>query len=57
MLSIYPQLEGKVFTLKEYVSEDNEYNDIDDPWGYSLDIYKKCAKEIVECIDKLIQTL
>ena len=57
VLSIYPQLEGKVFTLKEYVSKDNEYNDIDDPWGYSLDIYKKCAKEIVECIDKLIQTL
>lgn len=57
VLSIYPKLEGKVFTLKEYVSQDDGYKDIDDPWGYSLDVYKMCASEIVKCIDKLIKLI
>lgn len=57
VLSIYPNLEGKVFTLKEYIKSDDKYLDIDDPWGYGLDVYKKTAKEIVDAIDKLVEII
>lgn len=57
VLSIYPNLEGKVFTLKEYIKSNDKYLDIDDPWGYGLDVYKKTAKEIVEAIDKLLKII
>ena len=57
ILSLYPMLEGKVFTLKEYADEKNKYIDIDDPWGLSLEVYKKCAKEIVENVDKIIKKI
>lgn len=54
---MFPEAKNKTFTLKEYV--DNDLNDInvDDPWGYSLDIYKKCAKEIEDNLLKLIEKI
>jgi len=56
VLNKYPDLEGKVFTLKEYLGE-QEYLDIDDPWGFSMDVYTSCAKEIVNYVDKLIEKI
>jgi len=56
VLNKYPNLENKVYTLKEYIGE-NGYSDIDDPWGYGIDVYSSCAKEIVNCVDKLIDKL
>lgn len=56
VLNRYPKLNGKVFTLKEYVGE-KEYIDIDDPWGFSKDVYTSCAKEIVEYVDKLLEKI
>ena len=50
-------LEGKVYTLREFVMPSDVYKDIDDPWGLNLKVYKDCAKEIVECVDKLILKL
>lgn len=55
ILSIYPNLKDKVFTLKEYINPEIEYKDIDDPWGLSLNVYEMCAKEIVDYVDKLIE--
>lgn len=64
--SAYPWLREKVFTLKEYAGEDawnpqyNEYNyllDIADPFGMSLQEYKKCAREIKAAVEKLIGKL
>ena len=46
-----------MLTLKEYVNNHIEYKDIDDPWGLNLEVYKSCAKEIVENVDKLIKKL
>ncbi len=57
VLQIYPQLKDRTFTLKEYVKDNGNYDDIDDPWGYSIDVYKNCASEIVKNIDKLILML
>lgn len=58
VLAYFPKLKGKVFTLKEYVyGSDIENIDIDDPWGYSLQIYDACSKEIVDCVNKLLEKI
>ena len=56
VLDMYPELEGKVFTMKEYVNYEREYHDsinIKDPWGYDIETYRACVAEIEECIDLL----
>ena len=52
LVNIYPNLKKKIFTLKEYVGE-NEFN-IKDPWGYNITTYRMCATEIDRALDKLI---
>lgn len=54
---LYPKLKDKVYTLKEYVNNNIEYKDIDDPWGLNLSVYRTCAKEIVDNVDKLIKKI
>ena len=60
VLELYPELKGKVFTMKEYV-EYNESNhdeiDIADPWGYDRETYLECSKEISECIELLLKKI
>ena len=56
ILSQYPQLQDKVFTLKEYVGI-KEQIDIKDPWGYSLKVYEECAEEIKDCLQKLLEKI
>lgn len=58
-LQMYQNLKGKVFTMKEYVQvdENNEDLDIQDPWGYDIEIYRMCASKIDGCLDKLIEKL
>ena len=57
VLQLYPSLEGKVFTMKQYVKLDREGQDMDikDPWGYNLETYKASAKEIYNCLQELIK--
>jgi protein-tyrosine phosphatase len=50
---MYPGLEGKVFTLKEYAGYDKDDLNISDPWGGDLSTYRFCAAEINECIEKI----
>lgn len=59
ILQMYPNLNGKVYTMKEYVNDNGEYSDIDisDPWGYDMEIYRFCASEINKCLDKLIEKI
>ena len=49
----YPNLANRVKLLGEY-SKDKKYKEIDDPWGYSFNVYEKCAKEIVDSIEGFI---
>ena len=49
---IYPNLENKIFLLKEYVGLEGE---IEDPWGGSLKTYSKCAKELDDYIELLLK--
>ena len=57
VLFLYPNLNGKVFTMKEYAGLDKNSNDMDinDPWGYDLNVYYNCAKEIEECLEKIVE--
>lgn len=49
----YPALADKVKLLGAYAL-DKEYDEIDDPWGYNLNVYNNCAKEIVDSIEGFI---
>ena len=58
VIDIYPELEGKVFTMKEYVRYSREYHDsmnIKDPWGYDIETYRSCVSEIDECLELLLK--
>ena len=48
---LYPNMKNKIFLLKEYVGSHGE---ISDPYGFGIDVYSKCAKEIDNCLDLLI---
>ena len=55
VIIMYPELKDKVFTMKEYAGYPDYDLDIQDPWGYGLDVYKNCAKEIEICIEKIVE--
>lgn len=55
---MYPELDHKIFTIKEYAyGPEVENKDIEDPWGYPVEVYKKCAKEIHDALEKVILKL
>lgn len=59
VLYMYPNLEGKVYTMKEYAGIDKNGEDmnINDPWGYDMNVYMNCVEEIYECIQKIIENI
>lgn len=59
VMQMYPNLKDKVYTMKEYVQDERNKEDIDikDPWGYDIEIYRFCAAEIDKCLDRLIEKL
>ncbi len=60
VLDIYPELENKVYTMKEYIDYERQYHDkidIKDPWGYDVETYRYCLSEIDECVNKLIEKI
>jgi protein-tyrosine phosphatase len=66
IISKFPQFKSKVYTLKEYISDShgiaekqkgNQGLDISDPYGMPLHVYKLCAEEIKDAVDKLVNLL
>lgn len=57
LINMYPDLKDKIFTLKEYVEVTEKGIEIRDPWGYTLAVYRFCAAEIDECLNKLIEKI
>lgn len=59
VLEWYSNLEGRVFTMKEYAELDKHGKDMDisDPWGYDINIYEICASEIENCLEKTLVKL
>lgn len=58
LIYLYPELKGKIFTLKEYVNYDKEgcgNINIKDPWGFDIETYRACNAEIDKCLDLLIE--
>ena len=49
VLSAFPQADGKVFTLAEYSGEND---DVADPYGGSVDVYRSCRDEIDRMVNK-----
>ena len=56
---MYPELNNKIYTFKEYVNFDETGKDIDikDPWGYDIEVYRFCAGEIENCMKKLLEKI
>lgn len=58
VLQVFPNLEGKVYTIKEYAgTEDAQDIDISDPWGSGVLRYRICAEEINNLLDKIIDKI
>ena len=54
VLLMEPRMEGKVFTLKEYLRLDDE-KDVQDPFGRGEEVYRKTAEELDELIRQVVQ--
>jgi len=54
ILAYYKDLKDKVYTMKEYAGFSANDLDIRDPYGYEINTYRNCAREIEECIKELI---
>lgn len=54
---LYPSLREKIYTIKEYAGFEELDIDIKDPWGYDIEIYRSCASEIENCIQKIEKKL
>ncbi len=54
VLKMYPNLIGKVYTMKEYagLGKEGQNMDIKDPWGQNNETYKQCAEEIKQCLSQ-----
>ncbi|NLJ41593.1 MAG: low molecular weight protein arginine phosphatase [Clostridiales bacterium] len=55
-----PGARGKVYTFLEYIGglgEDVKAKDILDPFGGSIQVYRKSAAEIKKAVDKLVEGL
>lgn len=59
VLYLYPDLKGKVFTMKEYagIHKNGQDMDIKDPWGYDEYVYRRCAEEINECLKLTLEKI
>lgn len=57
VINIYPHLKDKIYTIKEYSGYEESDLDIQDPWGYSIDVYRKCAEEIDKCLQLIIKKI
>ena len=57
VISMYPNLKEKIFTINEYADFDKSDLDIPDPWGYDIETYRFCASTISKCLNKIIDKI
>jgi len=56
LISYFPQLSDKYFTLIEYTNTKSaKSKDIADPFGGNVGLYEETAKQLEKYIDKIIQ--
>lgn len=51
----FPTAKDKVFTIKEFVGDG--YQDVIDPFGGNVEIYRKTFQELSQMVDKIIKKL
>ncbi|WP_449620799.1 low molecular weight protein arginine phosphatase [Robertmurraya sp. Marseille-Q9965] len=56
VIYMFPEGKEKTFTLKEFAGHEFDW-DIIDPFGGSLEMYRKTYKDIRENIDKIVERL
>lgn len=56
VIRMFPEVKEKTFTLKEFAGHETDW-DIIDPFGGSLEMYRKTYKDIRENIDTIIERL
>mgnify|MGYP000903474145 CR=1 FL=1 len=54
ILNRFPKAKGKVFLLGEFVGD---YSEISDPFGQSVEVYKKVADELKQKLSKTLERL
>lgn len=54
VLSMFPEAEGKTFTLKEFAGA---AGDIIDPYGGPVEIYRSTFKDLTEAIDQILDRI
>lgn len=56
ILQIAPHVQDKVFTLKEYANAGDTIEDVNisDPFGQSVEVYRKSANEIMKALKKVL---
>lgn len=59
LVNFFPGAQSKTYTLKEYVYENAKgfSTDISDPYGGTEEVYRRCATEIKDAVDLLIERL
>ncbi|MGI6678052.1 MAG: low molecular weight protein arginine phosphatase [Dehalobacterium sp.] len=57
ILYVYPEGEGKTFTLKEFAFDALGDLNIDDPYGYDLDYYRRCSLQLEDIISRILEKI
>lgn len=58
VLKAHPEAQGRVFLLKEFAGvEDAKTMDISDPFGQTVEVYRRTAQEIQESLTKILKRL
>ena len=56
LIQMFPNLKEKIYTIKEFAYGENYTDkDISDPWGYDITVYRNCANQIVQALEKIIE--
>lgn len=53
VVSHFPEAYGKIHTLKQFVSNNNDQQDVHDPFGSDLETYRETFHELSILIDQL----
>lgn len=57
ILDVYPEVQDKVFTLKEFAEYSKYDNDVTDPFGMGEEAYAACFREIKTVLLKMLDRL
>jgi len=61
MLKVYPSLKDRVFVLREFLhgrdGTDSPHDDLPDPFGQPVEVYRRCAADLEKDLRALIQLL